>query len=210
MPLSPIQRRAMLILMLGAMAFLSTAQVLAKSLEGGRRIDPPAQTIEVPLRFKRHSFQAFCYNAIGCQVTYNNHRFLPLSGEADPYNYVSPPPPSTDYREEWLGRSHIGILNFPGPAQVSWKSLDGKAHQATIDLSSIFEDELVWHKVSKKDMANFFSGPYPGSPDIFLEVNDRTINIYMTMFIPTKTEQIAGNRYSSFRNDIFLTWTRSY
>jgi hypothetical protein len=208
MPTATNYRSALIAL--GVTMSLSTGCTSAMPIETGQKIQPPAPTMSAPLHFKRHNFQAFCYNAIGCHVTYNSHQFLPLFGEANPDSYVSPPPSSPEYRDKWPGRGHLSILNFPGPAQVSWKSMDGEAHQASIDLSSIFEAGVVWHNVPKNDMADFFSGPYAGSPDIFLEVNDRTINVYMTMFIPTKTEQVPGNSHSSFRNDVLLVWTKTY
>lgn len=189
---------------------LSTGCTSAMPSENEPKIQPPTPTLSAPLHFKRHNFQAFCYNAIGCHITYNNHQFLPLFGEPNPDSYVSPPPPSPNYREKWPGRGHMSIPNFPGPVEVSWKSMDGVEHHTSIDFSSIFEDGIIWHKVPKDDMADFFSGPYAGSPDIFVEVNDRTVSVYMSMFIPTKSEQIPGNNHSSFRNDVLLVWTRTY
>jgi hypothetical protein len=208
MPLSAIRRHALLTL--GFTISLSTGCVSAMPIENGRKIEPPAQTLEAPLRFKRHNFQAFCYNAKGCHILYNDHDFSPPGVENDPDGYVSPPPPGSDYRQAWLGTAYVDIPNFPGPVEVRWKSLDGQPHEASVDLAEIFKDELVWHRVAKEDMAHFFEGPVAGSPDIFLEVNDRTINVYMTMFIPTRKEQVEGNRYSAFRNDIILVWTRTY
>lgn len=174
------------------------------------RVEPPPETLKTPLHFKRHNFQAFCYNAIGCHVIYDNHNFSPIDAEGNPEGHISPPPSGSDYRQEWLGRSYVDVPNFPGPVQVRWKSMDGQKHEAAIDLAAIFHDELVWHDVPAKDMAHFFEGPIAGSPDIFLEVNDRTVSVYMAMFIPTKKEQVAGNRYSAFRNDIVLAWTQTY
>lgn len=189
---------------------LSTGCTFAMPSENESKIQPPSPTLGAPLHFKRHNFQAFCYNAIGCHITYNGHQFLPLFGEPNPDSYVSPPPSSPNYRDKWPGRGHMSIPNFPGPVQVSWKSMDETEHHASIDFSSIFEDGLIWHKVPKSDMADFFSGPYAGSPDIFVEVNDRTVSVYMSMFIPTKSEQIPGNSHSSFRNDVLLVWTKTY
>ena len=174
------------------------------------KIDPPVPTKDVPLRFKRHNFQAFCYNTIGCHVIYDDHNFSPIAAESEPDSYVSPPPKGPDYRQDWLGRAYVDIPNFPGPARLTWKSMDGRKHEASIDLSAIFKDELVWHDVPKDEMTHFFNGPVAGSPDIFLEINDRTVNVYMTMFIPTKKEQVPGNKYSAFRNDIILAWTHTY
>ena len=49
-----------------------------------------------------------------------------------------------------------------------------------------------------------------GDPDIILEVNDRTINVYMRAFVPTRELQIPGNKYSGFRDDLILAWSRTY
>jgi hypothetical protein len=104
----------------------------------------------------------------------------------------------------------LGIRNFPPPAQVRWKSLDGVAHEAQVDIGAIFKDELIWHKVPKADMRPFFMGPVAGTPSISLEVKDHTVNVYIGMFIPTWTEQEPGNKNSEFRYDNFLAWTHTY
>lgn len=171
------------------------------------KIQPPPETLAVPLRFASHNFDAYCYNAIGCHVVYDNFDFT--GSEQDPDDAVSGSPPPGDFKAQWSA-SYLGIKNFPAPAEVRWKSADGVLHEAKVDMAAIFKDQLVWHKVPKTDMADFFRGPVAGEPGIILEVNDRTINVYMKMFIPTRTEQIAGNKYSDFRNDLFLVWTHSY
>jgi hypothetical protein len=104
----------------------------------------------------------------------------------------------------------IGIDNFPPPAEVKWKSLDGVQHEASVDMAAIFKNGLIWHKVPRSDMADFYRGAVAGEPSIFLEVNDRTINVYTRMFIPTRTEQIPGNKCSDSRDDLFLVWTHTY
>ncbi len=166
-------------------------------------IQPPPETHAVPLRFGRHNFATHCYNTIGCQVIYAG-RYQQEDGPED----VTPPPPK-DLKKAW-NSVELGIENFPPPAEVRWKSLDGAQHEAKLDMASIFKDELIWHKVPKADMADFFHGPVAGEPDIFLEVNDHIINVYMKMLIPTRTEQIPGNKYSYGRDDLFLILTHTY
>jgi len=51
---------------------------------------------------------------------------------------------------------------------------------------------------------------WSGRPGIFLEVNDRTISVYMKAFIATRAEQIPGNKDSDFRDDVILAWTHAY
>lgn len=168
-------------------------------------IKPPPETYAVPLRFARHDFAAYCYNTLNCSVVYNEHQFTryaidtPMSA-----------PSSPNYKDAWGFSGYLGIRNFPPPADVRWTSLDGVKHEAKVDIAAIFKDQLVWHKVPKSDMADFYSGPVAGEPNIYLEVNDHIINVYMMMLIPTKTEQIPGNKLSYARNDMYLVWTRSY
>ncbi len=169
------------------------------------RIQPPPETIAVPLRFGRHNFAAHCYNTIGCQVIYNG-RYQQEDGPDE----VTPPAPSPGDRNRVWNSVEIGIDNFPPPAEVQWKSLDGMRHEAEVDMAVIFKDELIWHKVPKADMADFYRGPVAGEPSIFLEINNRTVNVYTKMFIPTRTEQIPGNKYSNGRDDLFLVWTHTY
>jgi hypothetical protein len=200
--LSPFKFRRVT-LSIAVSVLLMTGCHPAMSAQPNATIEPPAPTHAVPLKFKLHNFEALCYNTIGCSVIYN-HRYQ----EQDAPDEVSPPPRS-DYKKAW-GSVEIGIANFPPPAEVTWKSMDGVAHEAKIDIGEIFKDELIWHNVSKADMADFYRGPVAGDPNIYLEVNDRTINVYMTMLVPTKTEQIPGNKNSFGRDDLFLAWSHAY
>ncbi len=173
--------------------------------QGGTRMQPPPETLQMPLRFAKHNFSAYCYNTFGCRVDYADTRQAgPGEGE-DPDTYRSPPP-KPDYKER-MDASHIGIRNFPQPADVRWKSLDGVQHETKVDIAEIFKDELAWHKVPASDYAE---DSFDGMPDIVLEVNDRTIRVYMKAFVATKTEQIPGNKHSTARTDLFLVWTRTY
>lgn len=161
-----------------------------------------------PLKFKRHDFAAFCYNTIGCEVIYAGNNFTRLySGDV-----VASPPPSADYRQKWNLAGYLGIPNFPPPAKVHWKSMDGVAHEARVDIGAIFKDELIRYSVSNDQIADgLYPGPGPaGEPSIYLEVNDRTISVFTKMFIPTRTPQIPGNKDSDFRDDLVLAWTQTY
>lgn len=188
-----------------AVLFLVTGCQAAMSKPLDDVIKPPPETYAVPLHFARHDFAAYCYNTLKCSVMYNEHQFTryavdkPMSA-----------PSSTDYKDAWGFSGYLGIRNFPPPADVRWTSLDGVKHEAKVDMAAVFKDQLVWHKVPKSDMADFYSGPVAGEPNIYLEVNDRTINVYMMMLIPTKTEQIAGDKLSRARDDLLLVWTHTY
>lgn len=155
-----------------------------------------------PLRFTVHDFEAYCFNTLACTVIYNDYDFTRANADKP-----SGPPSSADYREHWPFASHIGIRNFPAPAEVRWKSLDGEAHEAKVDIGKIFKDERVLYLVPDAEIPD---RSWDGEPGIFLEVYDRTINVYMKAFIVTKTEQIPGNKYSNARTDVILAWTHTY
>ena len=159
--------------------------------------------VEWPLRFERHSFSARCYDTLECEVMYDEVRH----GDAKP----SPPASTygTNYLEGWMG-GHGGITNFPPPAEVFWTSKDGTKLRAEIDIAGIFSDELVRHFVPREEVSDLPDGRNESPPSILLEVNDRTIRVYMKASVPTKHFQTPGNRHSTSRRDLVLVRTYTY
>ncbi|HEY0334063.1 MAG TPA: hypothetical protein VGC74_10180 [Stenotrophomonas sp.] len=159
--------------------------------------------VKWPMRFKRFNFGARCYGTITCSVPFGG---LDLG-------YAKPTLPSStygpDYLKSWRG-GYGGVDNFPPPVQVSWRSKDGTDHQAEIDLGELFKDEIVRHNVPREEVADSPDGKQGGYPSILLEVNDRTIRVYMRAFISTKHRLKAGNRYSDFRYDLVLIRSYNY
>lgn len=186
---------ATLLLMTGGQSAMSTEPVEHKPDDSGSSM--------FPLRFYHHAFQVFCYNTLRCHVIYNDFNFTPYKADSEP----SPAPSSADYRDHWPFASYLGNRNFPPPAEVKWISLDGVTHEAKVDIGAIFKDERVLYKVPDAEIPDRSWG---GEPGILLEVNDRTINVYMKAFIATKKEQTPGNKNSDFRDDVILAWTHTY
>lgn len=111
------------------------------------------------------------------------------------------------YPESVLDASWGPFPNFPPPAKVTWRSKDGVSHEAMVDIGEIFEDQLIRHNVPREDISTEGSLPLPG---IILEVNDRTINVYMRATIWTKEPQIPGNRLGNQRKDLIKVYSRTY
>ncbi|MBS0216418.1 MAG: hypothetical protein JSR63_09325 [Proteobacteria bacterium] len=155
------------------------------------------------LHFKSHGFQAIAYNTIGCTVVYNHHYVI-----EDAPDKIRPAPRGEDYQKAW-GTTEVGIANFPKPAEVHWKSLDGAAHSATVDIGSIFSDQRIRHQVHESEIPQDWLRDGL-APDIYLEINDRTINVYMLARVGTRKEQVPGNKYSMFRNDLIRVWSKTY
>lgn len=159
--------------------------------------------VEWPMRFKQHSFGPRCYDTLECHVIYDNFAF---GGDKPTRPSASFGP---NYLAGWDG-SYSGVRNFPQPAKVAWRSKDGASHEAEIDFGEIFKDDLVKHFVPQEEVSELPDGINIVNPSILLEVNDRTIRIYMSAYVPTKHLQIAGNPRSGFRDDLVLVRTFNY
>ena len=157
-----------------------------------------------PILFDMHSFSYFCYSTYGCFVDYAN---LPLTQQDE--NKLKPSSESygPDYQKNWSG-TFGSIQNFPEPLLLRWRSKDGSEHKAKIDIGQIFKDQVILHKVPQNQLKPILTAPV--IPAIILEVNDRTVNVWMRAHAPTKDLQIPGNQYSNFRSDVVLAWTKTY
>lgn len=158
-----------------------------------------------PLRFKRHSFSVHTYDTYGAKVRYDGPQINQDPDKLQPSSASYGP----DYNRNWSG-IHGGIRNFPPPAKVSWRSRDGQVHEAEVDIGEIFKDELIRHHVSREDMAELPDGEYQNEPGIILEINDRTIRVWMRAFIPTKQLQVPGDPNSDARDELVLVKTSTY
>lgn len=161
------------------------------------------QPAKWPLKFKEHTFRTVCYSTQTCRVWYAGV----WAG------FRSPMPPSSEYGSNYLDHimgGHVGIANFPDPAEVTWRSMDGTEHRARIDIGAIFRDRLVRHNVPREEVADSPNGELTVDPLILLEVNDRTIRVYMRISVPTKHLRVPGNPYSDYRNDLILAKSYHY
>ena len=199
---------------LAALAFALAARWLLQGCQttmntantaGGDATAPPGDGLYSPwpLKFKKHNLGIHCFDTYGCKVVYDGWvQAMDDPDELRPSSASLGP----DYRRNWLGGS-LGFHNFPPPAKVSWRSKDGVAHKAEIDFGEIFKDELIRHNVAREDVRQ---GVSILDPAILLEVNDRTINVYMRARVPTRTAREQGLPTGNFREDLVLAWTRTY
>jgi hypothetical protein len=150
-----------------------------------------------PSRFSEHAFLAECGNVRRCKVTYADQVHVDDSGDREP----------RPLRGDLLTRTRpglIGIENFPGPAVVTWQSMDGESHEEKVDISSIFKDRVVLHAEPVEDIED--NHAY-GQPVIFLVVDDRTIRVYMRSMVFVK----GGSReMPTTRHDSVLAYSRTY
>lgn len=192
---------ALSLIMTGCSSAMTSKAPIASIARPGEKREP----VEWPLKFQVHYFDAYSFSTRGCKVYYGN-MWRRLDSEDE-----------LRVSSDQLGEGYPGVLaarmgpipNFPKPAKVSWVSQDGASLEAEVDIGEIFSDELVRHNLRREDVSP--GGPGPGvMPGIILEVNDRTINVYMRAHISTAELQEPGNRHSNFRNDLIKVYSRTY
>lgn len=161
-----------------------------------------------PLKFRWHNFGARCHNTLRCSVVYNRFQFASDKAVHGP----SGQPVHPDWKDDWSAGYIVG-KGFAPPVEVDWISMDGREHHAQVDLAEIFRDRMVRHNVPKGDIPEGWLAAKtvnPVSVDILMEVNDRTISVYMRAHITTKEPQIPGNPRSCHRRDLIQVWTHIY
>ncbi len=158
---------------------------------------------EWPLAFKQHNFVAYCYDTTGCSVLYKDDYYV-----KDDEDKVTAPSSSygQNYRKNWGGGAQLGIRNFPSPAIVAWSSKDGAKHEAKIDIADIFRDQKILHNVPREELPGDTIA-VAGDPTIILEVNNRTINVYMRAAVALKDTE---TRHSDFRDEVILAYSHTY
>lgn len=156
-----------------------------------------------PIPFDRHTFGAASYDTYGCKV-----RYAGLNVLDEPDDVLQLPSAPVKGYPDVMGAGIIGIRNFPLPAEVSWRDKDGNSHETKVDIAAIFKDQMVLHNVPQEQLPPILTAPI--FPEIILEVNDRTINVWMRADVPTKDLQKPGNPYSRLRYDMMLAYSKTY
>ena len=186
----------------GCNATLSTSSPPASSagLPDGHYTNVGA---EWPLKFRAHTFGVSTYSTYGCRVEYGGRIRVDDPGERLQSSSEALGARYPDNMTAGMGP----LPNFPPAAKVTWRSKDGTALQAEVDIGEIFKDELIRHHVAREDALDPASS---GTPGIILEVNDRTINVYMRDMIALKESQFSDRPHSDFRNDLIKVFSRTY
>jgi len=166
--------------------------------------DTSSNTIpDWPLRFTAHYFSAFSYSTYDCNVAYNGSPYIQ---DPDDVLQISSDSLGSKYPNN-LSASRGPIPNFPPPAVVTWRSQDGTSHRAEIDMAEIFKDQLIRHDLAREDISRTSSISPPG---IIVEVNDRTINVYMRAMIYLRKPRYPGRPHSTYQDDLIKVFSRTY
>ncbi|KFA23145.1 hypothetical protein FQK02_06145 [Xanthomonas vasicola] len=168
-----------------------------------------------PLRFDSYSFGARCYHVMRCSIVFDRKQHsLHLDGP-------SGAPYAPDWKDDWTGgfgsTEEFETRGFPSTVDIDWTAMDGVERYTEIDFEKIFPGHVILHSVAREDVDEFFllHGYFADGRHhvyILLEVNDRTINVYMRSRILTKylvdPEHDPLKKIS--RGELILAWTKTY
>ena len=124
------------------------------------------------LKFSTHDFGILCYGGItNLNLVYggSGHNLCIKSPGREKL-------PSDETRVPgFLSGSYPA---FAGPVEMEWNARDGTHLTHTIELDEVFKDRVVLHTADSARIyeAKPISG---GEPTIIVEVNDRTVSVYM-------------------------------
>lgn len=194
----PIKPNPALAAALAMATLVATGCQSAMSNQPRESSSQPGTAHEYPLRFDQHSFSAHCFNTKTCRVEYANTIEVAKNEPS--------PAPRPDHLKSLGLSAHVGIDNFPAPAKVEWISLDGTQLTATVDIGEIFGDERILHRVQRDQLPDK-TVKHGGAPTIILEVNDRTLTVYMRAMVFLKDD---GRSPAPFREDVLQAWQKTF
>jgi hypothetical protein len=161
-----------------------------------------------PLRFDSFSFGARCYHTQRCVVVFSRKHQVPEMDQVGP----SGEPHAPDWKEHWHASHSISAENvFPSPVEIRWTAMDGVARTTTIDLETIFPERLILHNAREDEIVGAWGlNDHARHVEILLEVNDRTINLYMRGWVALKQRRDPADHMSDDLRDLMLAWTKTY
>lgn len=130
------------------------------------------------LRFTAHNFALFCYDCSDVHVVYG--RFA-----HDLWDEGTRAPVKTAGHADRYPNMKFGTYAaFEPPIEARWTANDGTTLSCEVDLNEVFPDRAVLHGADPR--AIFTRLPISGrDPTLIVEINDRTISIYMDVFVQT-------------------------
>ncbi|MES2677999.1 MAG: hypothetical protein V4612_06810 [Pseudomonadota bacterium] len=161
-----------------------------------------AMTKKPNLTFERHNFGVACYNASDLEVIYANMKDASCKGKIRD---------RVPYDEKRIKANTTGLIAFSGPVDVKWKSKDGEQHQYQLDLDEIFKGRQVLHQEKIEDIR--IEEGYSYIPGIYVEVDDRTLNVYMDVRMRFASHVVLINKHGRQnygRRNVTLAFTKTF
>lgn len=166
----------------------------------GRRMQDVDPRKRLSARFSAHNFGPYCFDTLECRIEYEGRAWL---------NETTRSAAIDDRQKANLTGSIVGIENFPGPAVITWRSLDGRGHKAAVDIAEIFSDERIVHS-HELDVRDVPKDAAFVEPEIIIVVDDFTISVYMKAFIPLMHPKTGDAAKGNHRYEPILVWTQTF
>ncbi|RMH87554.1 hypothetical protein EBB59_12880 [Lysobacter pythonis] len=160
-----------------------------------------------PLRFDSYSLGAYCFNTLKCRIIFNRRQLSLYLDEPS-----GKPLPKENWSASFGSTEAFETRGFPSPVDIKWTALDGIERETEIDLETVFPGHEILHNVPRESVDEYWATHMKHHARIYLEINDRTINIYIKARVPTNIiEDPIGcpGKIISHR-DMLLAWTRTY
>ncbi len=127
------------------------------------------------LTFSSFDLAFFCYEVSEVSVTYARSSWHPVK------DTMARAKTAADAGR--FPNARIGSYRpFEGPLQLRWRARDGAQLETAIDLDRVFPERKVLHGEAPERLYRPmpFSG---GEPTIVVELVDRTVNIYLLVYL---------------------------
>ena len=160
---------------------------------------PPTMNrlVDGPFRFWRHSLGVYCFRTWGCSVQYGAETVWEEPSDERQRPLEERPPGMRNRMRGTQG----SFRNFEGPLVANWRDDKKHPHRLELDLAKILADGLIRPNVPNDEIAPQYS---VGAPSIVVEINDRTVRLYMRALIPLKKPRDPNNRLTDSVDDLVL------
>jgi len=164
-----------------------------------------SKTKERVVRFKdRHALGLDCYNASDLELRYG--RFYMKIYDSEDYDGKRDlAGPKED--KSYIADATMGLFEvFRDVVKLNWLDYEGNPIEYEFRFEDIFKDKIIPHKKEDEDLI-FWSDPLGGTPGIIIEVDNRTLNIYLDADILLEIPN--SNRLKS-RHDKILVFSKTF
>ena len=156
------------------------------------------------IRFKdKHDLGLRCYNASDLKLQYGNF-YMGLYNREDNLGERDLAGPKPEGAR--LGAEMVGFEVFRGRVKLEWRDKADNPISYVFDFEDIFKDKIIPHVKEDEDLI-WWDDPLQLYPDIILEVDDRTLNIYSNIYVYLR---VPGTNKLKPRRDLIKVFSKTF
>ncbi|GEM_PF-2798237 len=156
------------------------------------------------IRFKdRHYLGLECYNASDLYLQYGNLAIGQYTRERnDGERKIAGPKPEGYQPSADMGSYKV----FESKVKLRWRDKADNPISYVFDFEDIFKDKIIPHVKEDEDRI-WWDDPLQLYPDIILEVDDRTLNIYSNIYVYLR---VPGTNKLKPRRDLIKVFSKTF